>query len=270
LQKAAQQIVEKHQGKFPEDFDAILDLPGVGRYTAGAICSIAFSQATPILDGNVIRVLTRIFGIGTDPREKRTNAQLWQLAGEMVACASSARHKSPCSNFNQSLMELGALVCAPRQPGCIECPVKKICVAFRENRVGQLPHLGKRAAVTERRFSAFICERNGKFLVRQRPAGGINARLWEFPNLEYPDGTRDFYAAVPTMPGTEPRALKPFCVVKHSITRYRITLEAFMLEPEQFNHLMTRGDRWLSLPELTKLSFPSAHKKILAALADRR
>jgi A/G-specific adenine glycosylase len=87
LQKAARQIVEKHNGKFPDNFDDVLALPGIGRYTAGAICSIAFNQPTPILDGNVIRVLTRIFGIGENPREKKTNSRLWQLAEELVGRA---------------------------------------------------------------------------------------------------------------------------------------------------------------------------------------
>jgi A/G-specific adenine glycosylase len=139
--------------KFPENFDDILALPGIGRYTAGAICSIAFNQPTPILDGNVIRVLTRVFGIEGNPREKKTNAYLWQLAGKLVIHAASSpsvcrrrRKKShsishssqrlltsspTCSNLNQSLMELGALVCTPRQPQCPVCPVKKLCVAFR-------------------------------------------------------------------------------------------------------------------------------------------
>ena len=179
LQKAAQAIVEKHGGKFPENFNDVLALPGIGRYTAGAICSIAFNQPTPILDGNVIRVLTRIFSNAENPKEKKTNARLWQLAEELVQ-----NSKSHCSNLNQSLMELGALICTPRNPQCLICPVKKLCVAFKENRVEELPNLGKRQAATARTFFAFVIERNGKFLVRQRPIGIVNAHLWEFPNFE--------------------------------------------------------------------------------------
>src|SRR5277367_6800028 len=96
LQKAAQVIVTQHGGKFPESFDDVLALPGIGRYTTGAICSIAFNQSTPILDGNVIRVLTRIFGIAENPKEKQTNAWLWQLADELALHASGIRH--PASN----------------------------------------------------------------------------------------------------------------------------------------------------------------------------
>ena len=279
--------------KFPENFDAILALPGIGRNTAGAICSIAFNQPAPILDGNVIRVLTRLFGIATDPREKQTNAKLWQLAEELVNHASRiTHHASPCSHLNQSLMELGALLCTPRQPKCPECPVKKHCVAFHEDRVEQLPNLAQRAAATERRFAAFIVERDGKFLVHQRPAGVVNAHLWEFPNAEIlgaPSSRRrvstpdELHLASGTLalPGGAFRLAdaKPFCVIKHSITRYRITLEAHRVGAPASgparNARRTSNPpgrrpalhgRWLTLAELKKLSFPSAHKKILARL----
>src|SRR5690242_15502981 len=127
LHQAARQIVGKNGGKFPENFDDVLALPGIGRYTAGAICSIAYNQPTPILDGNVIRVLTRVFGMRGDPREKRRNAKLWQMATRLVEAAAP----NSCSELNQSLMELGALICTPRNPRCAECPVSRDCIALR-------------------------------------------------------------------------------------------------------------------------------------------
>src|SRR6185503_11908462 len=195
----------QHDGKFPENFDDVLALSGIGRYTAGAICSIAFNQPHPILDGNVIRVLTRIYGMATDPREKQTNARLWQLAAELVTHAKVAKAaKSPgrtslrssrplrednsCSFLNQSLMELGALICTPRAPRCEVCPVRKLCVARAKNLQEVLPNLGERAKATGRRFVAFVVERDGKYLVRQRPEGVVNAHLWEFPNVEVEAG----------------------------------------------------------------------------------
>ncbi len=249
MQKAAQQILAAHDGQFPRDFDAVLALPGIGRYTAGAICSIAYNQPTPILDGNVIRVLTRLLGIAGDPREKKTNAQLWQLAADLVS-----ESKKSCSHFNQSMMELGALICTPRNPQCEICPVKKLCVAFREQRVAALPNLGKRAAATQRRFIAFIVERDGKFLVRQRPTGIVNAHLWEFPNeeIDSPDTSTQF--------GVKENA-KPFCTVRHSITRYRITLEVFHARV-----IKSRAGVWRSLRELERLAFTAAHRKILEHL----
>ena len=312
LQKAAQQIVEKHdarsetcrrQGnesqtenkletphvvscKFPRNFDDVLALPGIGRYTAGAICSIAFNQPTAILDGNVIRVLARVFGIGKNPRERKTNAQLWRLAEELVIHAASSpficrrRRKgshsislssqrlltsSPtCSHLNQSLMELGALICTPRHPKCPVCPVKKLCVAFRENRVEDLPNLGKREAATARRFVAFVIERNGRFLVRQRPAGVVNAHLWEFPNVEIPSGKFNPKFTAKNILGAGCLGIKPFCTVKHSITRYRITLEAFIA---RLNDSAAKTDGfWKTPAQLQQLAFSAAHKTVLNKL----
>jgi A/G-specific adenine glycosylase len=281
LQKAARQILEKHDGEFPQNFDDVLALPGVGRYTAGAICSIAFNQPVPILDGNVIRVLTRIFGIGENPREKRTNAQLWQLAAELVGRAVPSpprcgRNTAPYHSYlNQSLMELGAMICSPRNPQCPVCPVKQFCIAFRENRVKELPNLGRRTAATARRFIAFVIERNGKFLVRQRPAGVVNAHLWEFPNIESNSvNTKDAFKSIF---GIRPPALEPLCTVKHSITRYRITLEAWRAKirgrsstkPKITGACGTRpSGKWLQLAKLDFLAFTAAHKKLASKTAD--
>ena len=112
--------------EFPSTFEEVLALPGIGRYTAGAICSIAFNQPTPILDGNVIRVLTRVFGISENPKDKKANEQLWDLAKQLVIhAAGNTQYASPCSHLNQSLMELGALICTPREPKCLVCPINK-------------------------------------------------------------------------------------------------------------------------------------------------
>lgn len=297
LQKAAQQIIANSKScrsrgdepqtgkksetphavsyKFPENFDDVLALPGIGRYTAGAICSIAFNQPTPILDGNVIRVLTRIFDIAENPKEKKTNARLWQLAAELVARAKTGRdaaarrpHQNACSHLNQSLMELGALICTPKNPQCLICPVQKLCVAFKEKRVETLPNLGRREAATPRTFVAFALECGGKFLVRQRPAGVVNAHLWEFPNVEVGarlGEPRHVLAELNGLRVTDPRAVKlePLCTVKHSITRYRITLKAFSVALKTFPALA--DGVWLSPAEFDSLAFASAHKKLASA-----
>ena len=274
LQKAAQAIVEQHGGKFPESFDAVLALPGIGRYTAGAICSIAFNQPTPLLDGNVIRVLTRIFGIAENPKEKQTNAKLWELAEQLVVNSQSVIGHSPynCSHLNQSLMELGALICTPRSPQCLICPVRKLCVAFKEGRTEELPNLGKREVATARHFMAFAVEHKGKFLVRQRPAGVVNAHLWEFPNVEV--GTRscepqELFAELNALGIADPRAelLKPLATIKHSITRYRITVKAFLISLAKAPRKTTGV--WKSPAQLDLLAFTAAHKK-LASLAAAR
>jgi len=278
LQKAAQVVVERHDGKFPEKFEEVLALPGIGRYTAGAICSIAFNQPTPILDGNVIRVLTRVFGIAENPKEKRTNARLWQLAEELVGRAKeakdargkttshpllSSRETNFCSFLNQSLMELGALVCTPRNPQCLICPVQKLCVAFKENRTEELPNLGRREAATARHFLAFAVVWNGKFLVQQRPAGVVNAQLWEFPNIEITGAKPAARELFENIFSIAPPKIQPLCIVKHSITRYRITLEAFLVSLKTFPQ-KTDGI-WKTPAQLHRLAFTAAHKKLASA-----
>ncbi len=227
MQNAAQFIGQAHAGKFPEKFDDVLALPGIGRYTAGAICSIAYNQPTPILDGNVIRVLTRVFGISENPKDKKANERLWTLAQELVVHATrNTQHATPCSHLNQSLMELGALICNPRDPKCLVCPIAKHCFAFQNNRVSEFPNLEKRATATARRFTAFVIEHDGKFLVQQRPAGVVNAHLWEFPNVEL-NGEPVNALTVKGLFGFTPQEIKALCTIKHSITRYRITVDAY-------------------------------------------
>lgn len=267
LQKAAQFIKQNCSGKFPQTFDDVLALPGIGRYTAGAICSIAFNQPTPILDGNVIRVLARVFGIKENPREKNANARLWHLAEELVVHATrNTRHACPCSHLNQSLMELGALVCTPRDPKCDSCPISSHCFALKHRRVDELPNLGKRPTATARRFAAFVVQNGGTFLVRQRPEGVVNAHLWEFPNTELNGAPIE--AAARAVLGFSPKNPQPLCTVRHSITRYRITVEAFSIEAAHSRCIGNPAlkEKWLPLSELHKLSFPSAHKKILNSL----
>ena len=247
----------------PERFDHVLALPGIGRYTAGAICSIAFNQPAPVLDGNVTRVLSRLFGVIGDPRRKTTNAKLWRLAQSLADCASQVAATDSCSKFSQSLMELGALVCTPREPGCGLCPVSIGCVARRQGRVAELPQTARRPRTTARRFAAFVVRKRGRFLVRQRPPGVVNAHLWEFPNTELRPGIGGLRRAARDVLGIEPASIEPLCTLRHSITRYRITLEAFFIEGQAgFGSPSATRGRWLR-SQLAPLPFASAHKKIL-------
>ena len=299
LQKAAQLVMEKHGGRFPDDYAQVLELPGIGPYTAGAICSIGFGQPKPILDGNVVRVLSRMFGIAGDARNGNTRAELWRIAQELVLLAASqpAEAKRPASAFNQAMMELGALVCTPKQTQCVICPVAKHCVAYREDRVQELPSLGPRIRATPRLFVAFVAQRGDRFLVRQRPAGVVNAHLWEFPNVEVGrDGsdrtpaarrvassgsnelaerdrlkaglqtevsTSALRRAARSVLGATPNVLQPICTIRHSITRYRITLQAFRVASQFAARTAHAKGKWLTLRELHRLPFCSAHKRIL-------
>ena len=267
LHAAARIVVKEHTGKFPVTFSKVLALPGVGRYTAGAICSIAFNQPTPILDGNVIRVLTRLFGITTNPREKSTNKQLWQLAEQLVVNAAKLPGKQNCSQLNQALMELGALVCTPRQPRCSVCPLVKVCIAFRQDLVEKIPNLGARPETVARRFVAFVAQNDGRVLVRRPPNGLVKAHLWEFPNLEVANSNADLIESARQLLGSRPLSLHTLATIRHSITRYRITMEVFRVDSATPLVNRDRSARWYTLAKLKKLAFSSAHRKIVNLLA---
>jgi A/G-specific adenine glycosylase len=264
LKCAANAVVLLHGGLFPRSFAEILELPGIGRYTAGAISSIAFNQTSPLLDGNVIRVLTRVLAIKGDPKEKQINEKLWSIAKSLVeAAASQPSHtptsprvsSGPCSDLNQSLMELGATVCLPVGPRCAECPLSSSCQGLRLGIPEEFPETQARPLTTARRFMAFIVEKNGLALVQQRPDRGINAGLWEFPNWEAP------LSAPLDSQTTHPYQITTaFAVVNHSITRYRIRLEAH--RANLVDHSTPESTRWHPIADLSTLPFSSAHAKL--------
>jgi len=256
-QAAARLIVDKYAGQFPEKFDDVLALPGVGRYTAGAICSIAFQQPAPILDGNVIRVLSRLLGLAGDPRSKAVKTKLWRAAeGLVIAGGDPAR-------LNQGMMELGALICLPRHPQCPACPLRRDCFAWRMNRVEEFPTPARRAAVTQRRFIALVVSDGGRLLVRRRAATVVNAGLWEFPNVEVDVNTKHLR---PWVAPFEIAARDPFVRVRHSITRYRILLEAYHAELPAGPAAAAAGAAWKTPEQLKKLPFTSAHRKVLVSV----
>ena len=289
LQKAAQQLLREHGGRFPTDFEAIRALPGIGRYTAGAISSIAFNQPNPILDGNVIRVLTRWLGLHTNARERSTLDQLWDLTTILVTSAAAPvprparrpRRAAPlfraspalvasgsCSLLNQALMELGTSICLPRQPQCAHCPLQRDCEGRRSGHPERFPNLGRRPASTPRYFQAFLIEHERKWLVLQRPANVINARLWEFPNIEVNHGT-DPRSSLRQLLRIDSLELSPFRTVRHSITRYRIALSAYRTRAQTRPVLLPAvagAGRWLRLRDLERLPFASAHRRLLQHL----
>jgi A/G-specific adenine glycosylase len=274
LMKAARWIMTEHQGQFPDRLEDLLELPGVGRYTAGAIASIAFNQPAPILDGNVIRVLTRLYALAGDPKGKELNARLWQLAEEWVGAAGQTRPTSagsplaagPCSALNQSLMELGATVCLPRAPKCDICPVQTFCHALQLNRVEAFPQTADRPQAEEKQYAVLVIERQGRYWIRQRPAGVVNAGFWEFPNLELKgkDG-RATAAQWLSVPSAELVELGRF---RHSITRYRIQLEVFLARPGHQRPPADPTGRWAGRAELESLPLTAAHRRIVKRALD--
>jgi A/G-specific adenine glycosylase len=275
LRHAAQVIVRQHGGQFPSQFEQVLALPGIGRYTAGAICSIAFNQPYPVLDGNIIRVLTRLWAIAQNPRRNPANTRLWALADELVRLAdklerrrggpSSSRGRR-CSHLNQALMELGSTICTPRGPHCRVCPVARFCQGLQLGSIDKLPNLGARPASTARRLIAFVIRRNGRFLVRQRPPGVPNAGLWEFPNCDVSGRSRSPERDARKLLGITPKALQPLCSIQHTITRSRITIDVITATISNHVQLPSAAGRRLTPNQLLRLPFAGADRKILRRL----
>jgi len=272
LKRAAKRILKEHRGVFPSDFDNMLNLPGVGRYTAGAICSIAFNQPKPVVDGNVIRVLTRILGIRTDPHQSAEKGHIWRVARQLVETASQLNSIGTrnCSNVNQALMELGAIVCIPRDPKCPQCPLRRQCAAHHLGCTHEIPALAPRPKPKSRVFAAFAVSHQGNYLVRKRSETGINAQLWEFPNSEYSEPAETIKSAAKQCLGFSIPKLKIIGTILHTITRNRIRLRVFYSEKKHRTGKTNGSERWCSLQQLRKLPFPSAHRKIIELLMNNR
>ena len=260
LHSAAQKI-----DSFPTEYAQVLALPGIGPYTAGAICSIAFNKAAPILDGNVARVLARLFAIRLDPKSAAGKKKFWSFAETLVKGASQLRLRKrllsgPCSALNQGLMELGALICTPKNPSCDACPVRTACAAYRRGNPGAYPRQAARPKATARHFLVLVVPRGDRFLVRQRPANVVNGGFWEFPNFELfgDEAERKQTAAKILKRFRNAEPMLP--VYKQSITRYRITLAPYIVSG---NVNLPKGAKWRTLDEMQTLAFAGAHRRIL-------
>jgi A/G-specific adenine glycosylase len=183
LHAAARTIVAEHGASFPRDRAVLLALPGVGRYTAGAIASIAFDAREPLVDGNVARVFCRLFALDGDPSSAVLSTELWARALDMLPSAGS------CGDWNQALMELGALVCTPRDPGCGECPLRAACRALAENRVSELPRAKEKPAMISVALAVMVIVDRDRWLLEQRPELGRMASMWQFPTIEFASET---------------------------------------------------------------------------------
>jgi A/G-specific adenine glycosylase len=262
--EAAQIVMRRHGGVFPRDIALIRELPGIGRYTAGAIHSLAFGNATPLLDGNVTRVLARLFGIDGDPRERATNETLWALADRLVQAAAAA-NSTWVSPFNQGLMELGALVCTTAKPRCDVCPLRGVCVARREDKVLELPRSRPRPKTLAKTHLVLVPTCRGRYLAKRRPGDGINGNYWEFPTIEgaYTRPRLNSFAAALLGPGAgEPSRLME---IRHSITRHRIRTRAFLIQARTLR-VSPEAGRWVGSGELATLAFTGAHAKIVRLL----
>lgn len=265
LLRGAREVVRHYNGRVPADPDQLRKLPGIGPYTAGAIASIAYNRPAPIVDGNIIRVLTRLFALRGDPAKAPLKKRIWELA-ECLIPEGRARE------FNPAMMELGATVCTPARPACGGCPLQALCEARRLGIQQSLPETPARPPITPVGMAAALLRRGDELLLVQRRSDEARwAGMWQFPAVELLPGEASETGAaraVREAVGIECRVVSRAAVVRHSVTRFRITLEAFHCRPAS-GEPTTRGCqdwRWVHASLLGSYALPQAHRKLAERL----
>jgi A/G-specific adenine glycosylase len=280
LHAAAKQMVAEHGGQFPADVESLRSLPGIGRYTAGAILSIAFDVSAPILEANTVRLLSRLVGFRGDTSSREGQQLLWRTAEELVP-------SSHCGQFNQALMELGSLICTPRDPQCPHCPLSTVCAAYQKNLQNEIPAPRQKPLVENVREAAVVIVRRGKILLRQCAAGQRWAGLWDFPRFPFdklikpsprgglvaPDKT--IINSVRQLTGMTIVEPQHFVTLRHSVTRFRITLDCFTATcnaapPRRTANSATNGKtRWVKSAELDDYPLSTTGRKLARLWQER-
>lgn len=265
LHAAAQLVVDDFDGRVPDSWDDITKLKGVGPYTASAVLSIAFQKKYAVVDGNVIRVLSRYHGIDEDVRSTKTKNGIQEHADELIS------EERP-GDFNQALMELGATICTPSNPDCGSCPLQDGCVAYKTARTEELPYKSKKKKRPHHQIGVGIV-RNQKdqVLIALRPDDAMLGGLWEFPGGKQESGE--------TFPDTVKRELheelditvsiiKPFMKLDHAYSHFKITLHAYLCELEEGKPepRTSQEIRWIAIDELTEYPFPKANRRLTEKL----
>ena len=265
LHNAANIVSHELDGKFPQTVEGLMTLPGIGRYTAGAIASIAFNVKASVLDGNVIRVLCRLHQIADDPKATTANRRLWELADSLVPSRRPG-------DFNQALMELGATICTPANPDCSNCPLNKKCLAYQNDMQEQLPTRKQKPKLPHYTIVVGIVFRqDGKILIDKRKANAMLGGLWEFPGGKK-KSNETFKQAVAREvreeTGIEIEVQKRLMIVKHTYSHFRITLHAYLCDYicGTAKPMACDAVKWVTNEQLNQHAFPTANVKIIDTL----
>lgn len=273
LHAAAQQVVASHGGHLPRTAADLEELKGIGPYTARAIASIAFGERVPVLDGNVIRVFSRLFDIEDDVRQTATKNALWARAEALMPHVPEGR----AGDYNQSLMELGRQVCKPRQPRCLQCPVAQYCKAYARGKQARRPVKTRKPPTPHYDVTCgLIWNEQNQLLITKRRDDGLLGGLWEFPGGKLEDSE--------TLEECLARELKEelgitvevgelFLKVRHAYTHFKITLYGFECRYFSTAQAPTCYEcaewRWVNVDELSAYAFSRADRKIIEALHER-
>jgi A/G-specific adenine glycosylase len=264
LHRAAQQVIKNHDGELPRDLKLLRRLPGVGEYTAAAIASLAFGMDAAALDGNIRRVLSRLFDVAEVADSPAGKMKLQSLADEYLL-------KGRAGDYNQALMDLGATICVPRKPDCEDCPVAKFCQAFAKGVQEQRPVMKLKPEIPHVTVTAAVIRRGDEVLLAQRPPDGLLGGMWEFPGGKQEPGEnlaacleREIREelGVSIMVGAE------LGVYRHAYTHFRVTLHAFYcsLNGEEVTAIEVHDVRWVKLGELKQYPMGKIDRQISMAL----
>ncbi len=260
LHKTARIIVNEHGGRFPQTKETLMELPGIGSYIGAAVASIAFGENQAVVDGNVLRVLCRLFRIKTDPKENQTKKKLDKIAQSLLPTGRAGA-------FNEAMMELGATVCTPKNPLCEKCPIKMHCKAQKHNEQDTLPAKAAAKAISTKITAAAIIIAGGYVLIRKRGDTRLLAGLWEFPNIEISNKRtmknqlKQYLKDTCGLDTPSPKALEP---IVHIFSHFRLHLHGFeyrlAAKPPGHN---SHDAKWVRITNLKRYAFPRAHQKLM-------
>lgn len=264
LHKAAKVVVGEHGGQLPKTAEQWRRLPGIGPYTAGAIASIASGLAEPAVDGNVLRVLSRIFGIGECIDESATKERIGSIAAALLA-------RKQAGAFNQALMDLGARICIPRRPRCVACPVSRWCDAYQQGIQDQLPIRTAKKAIPHYDIVVAAIRRKGRYLIGKRPISGLLGGLWEFPGGKIESGETQEQALLREVreeTRLDVHVAERIATVDHTYSHFAVTLHVYACEViagRAKAHFHTEL-KWVLRSQLDGYAFPAANRRFLDRL----
>ena len=253
LHKAARVIAEQHAGKFPTDFDAVLALPGIGRYTAGAILSISLDQKLPILEGNTIRLFSRLAGLREDAFNRESQKQLWAISESLLP-------NKRAGDFNQAVMDFGRDVCRPKNPDCPSCCLQDFCVARVKGLQQEIPFKAAKMKYEDLNEAIVLIRRRKKILIRQCQDGERWAGLWDFPRFEN-GNVPEMELSVLESTGLNANIAVLNHSIKHAVTRFRIKLDCY--ESTSVSGRIKRDSRyvWKTVNEIEALPLSVTGRK---------
>lgn len=266
LHKAARMVMELHGGTLPPSMEALLALPGIGPYTARAIASIAFRQDVCVVDANVERLVSRLYNIGQPVKSRQAQKEIGEYGQRLLP-------KGHARDFNQALMEFGSLVCTPRNPSCPQCPLAHWCEAREAGVQEERPVVAKAPSPVYLTMATGILIHDGRILTQKRLAEDVWGNLWEFPGGVVEEGETPQEAVIREYMEETRLTVnhpEPIASFKHSFTRFRVTLHAFVVtllsSPEDLTLQAAQEHRWASWSEIMKLAFPAGHRKLVRHL----